>query len=856
MKRRILFPFIFLGLLIFSLPSAAQISLLPTDTAICPGQTYTIHASFSSAYSPNNTDDYFSDDTVNIGFPFVFYGDTVTQCVVSANNFISFDLSYAGQHSAWTYSTAKNNGELSNVIMFPFQDLNFGTFNNPGVISHQTFGSAPNRKFVIEFCTVPLFDCNSYLVTDELILYEGTNIIEMHTKSKPAGCSWNGGTGIQGLIHNTLSDLVPGRDVANVNWGATNDARRFTPNGITAYTIDTINFNPVPILQNADSNEVVWYEEGNPNPIDTGASLTVTVSSNINYYVAQITGRSCNDTTDYTFSDTTWLHNATQFDTLDINICQGEEYNFFGRILDYSGTFDTAFTNTGGCDSFIRVNLHVNPLPIVTLTDTMSIQYFCKGALGQLSIDQPSTSYHYQWKINGSNVPGGTNATLNTANPGDFQLFVTTTKGCKDSSKIITLNKDSVHIDFNPIPLLGCGTDSVKIVNNSEPGSMYKWDFGDGAYPLDTTEAPTHIYNHQGTYYIHLLMADSLGCVDSLTKFVDLNHPLNADFTVSVDSICQGEAAQVQFTNTSIGAQHYEWHFADGSPISAQESPNHNFTLAGSHNVMLIASDSIPCYDTAYHNIYVDSLPFLYVIPDKTHLCIGEKLNLRLNYLSETATDVNWDFGDGIHWKQSDSAAHSFDKAGNYTVTVTVNHLVCPPTEDTLSISVSDLPIVNFGADTVLCLQGSPILLQNVATNAPGTQYRWNTGDSSATLSVVHPGYYALTATLSDCSTTEGITINKDCYVDIPNAFTPNGDGQNDYFFPRQYLSKGATSFTLSIFNRWGQKVFETAKTDGRGWDGKFNGKEQPNGVYIYQMEVIYTNGRSEKYSGNVTLIR
>ena len=199
----------------------------------------------------------------------------------------------------------------------------------------------------------------------------------------------------------------------------------------------------------------------------------------------------------------------------------------------------------------------------------------------------------------------------------------------------------------------------------------------------------------------------------------------------------------------------------------------------------------------------------------------------------------------------------SNDKAGNYIITVTVNHPVCPQSQDTVGITVHNLPIVNFGTDTVLCLQGSPILLQNlVTTNDPRTQYLWSTGDTTATLSVVHPGYYALTATLSDCSTTEGVTINKDCYVDIPNAFTPNGDGQNDYFFPRQYLSKGVTAFTLSIFNRWGQKVFETTKADGRGWDGKFNGKEQPNGVYIYQIEVFYTNGRSEKYSGNVTLIR
>ncbi len=60
----------------------------------------------------------------------------------------------------------------------------------------------------------------------------------------------------------------------------------------------------------------------------------------------------------------------------------------------------------------------------------------------------------------------------------------------------------------------------------------------------------------------------------------------------------------------------------------------------------------------------------------------------------------------------------------------------------------------------------------------------------------------------------------------------------------------------MTIVNRWGQKVFETTNTDGRGWDGKFNEKVQPMGVYIYQIHVVLKNGRTEDYTGNVTLVR
>jgi gliding motility-associated-like protein len=107
-----------------------------------------------------------------------------------------------------------------------------------------------------------------------------------------------------------------------------------------------------------------------------------------------------------------------------------------------------------------------------------------------------------------------------------------------------------------------------------------------------------------------------------------------------------------------------------------------------------------------------------------------------------------------------------------------------------------------------------------------------------------------------DCATTEEVTINKDCYIDIPNAFSPDGDGINDYFFPRQLLSKSMTRFRMQVLNRWGQVVFETDKIDGRGWDGSFNGKAQPDGVYVYLIDADIDGLRKEKYQGNVTLIR
>ena len=90
----------------------------------------------------------------------------------------------------------------------------------------------------------------------------------------------------------------------------------------------------------------------------------------------------------------------------------------------------------------------------------------------------------------------------------------------------------------------------------------------------------------------------------------------------------------------------------------------------------------------------------------------------------------------------------------------------------------------------------------------------------------------------------------------MPNVFTPNGDGINDYFFPRQLLTRGLTSFSMNVYNRWGQIVFTSTSIDGRGWDGTFNGVSQPEGVYVYIIDATFKDGQKEHHQGNLTLLR
>ena len=92
----------------------------------------------------------------------------------------------------------------------------------------------------------------------------------------------------------------------------------------------------------------------------------------------------------------------------------------------------------------------------------------------------------------------------------------------------------------------------------------------------------------------------------------------------------------------------------------------------------------------------------------------------------------------------------------------------------------------------------------------------------------------------------------------MPNTFSPNNDGMNDYFYPRS--GSAYTISSLVIFNRWGQKLFEKTNFPSNnysyGWDGKYMNREQAADVYIYMMELQCTDGKKIIKKGNITLLR
>ncbi|HXS35422.1 MAG TPA: gliding motility-associated C-terminal domain-containing protein [Flavipsychrobacter sp.] len=335
------------------------------------------------------------------------------------------------------------------------------------------------------------------------------------------------------------------------------------------------------------------------------------------------------------------------------------------------------------------------------------------------------------------------------------------------------------------------------------------------------------------------------GCDTSLTDTL-LAPNYNASFKTDT-VVCQGDSLHI--TNNSHGFTSYLWNFGDSS-TSGVINPVHAYAQPGVYHILL---QGFPCDDSASLNVVVDTFPRVGFTLDKKAVCVGESINFYP--LASFGSTLIWNFGDGSS-SELWPVIHAFDVPGTFTVTETTRSQHCPDTSFRDTITVYPYPQVNLGADTSICPGDASIVLVNQFSEPLSYSNLWSTGDTVASISVNTPAFYWLMVTSDHgCVAGDTVAVNPNCYIGIPNAFSPNGDGINDYFFPRELLSRGIIAFQMSIFDRWGVKIFETDNTDGRGWDGKFNGIAQPPGVYIYMIEVAFKNEVKQNYKGNVTLI-
>ena len=444
--------------------------------------------------------------------------------------------------------------------------------------------------------------------------------------------------------------------------------------------------------------------------------------------------------------------------------------------------------------------------------------------------------------------------TINTGIPGITTYYATqTVDGCvsfRDSISVTVL--DSIIPSFTYTIHFGCNGDTVVFNNTSVGGKTYTWTFGDGT--SDTATNATHIYYTQDTFDVQLLVINGQ-CSDSIMQKIRLIHPLHASFTDNPSLLCQG--GTVTFTNTSVDSGgSYIWFLGNGATATTTNT-TYTYLNTGVYNVMLTVTEFVPCHDTAYATITVDTISGIGISLTDTVICQGTYITYTGNYEGIGNTGNIWNFGDGSIIANVNPVTHSFDATGVFTITLTAEYRVCPDTSASRTVTVFAQPTIYLGPDTSICAGSEPITItDNINAGNPYASWLWSTGQTTPSITIVAPGIYYATVNVNNCYASDTIAVLSNCYMDIPNAFTPNGDGVNDYFFPRNLLTKGLATFSMNIYDRWGVLIFQTTSIDGRGWDGKFNNVDQPDGVYVYMIDATFIDGQKEHHQGNVTLLR
>jgi gliding motility-associated-like protein len=423
------------------------------------------------------------------------------------------------------------------------------------------------------------------------------------------------------------------------------------------------------------------------------------------------------------------------------------------------------------------------------------------------------------------NIPGANN--LWSANSFDTLIKVT-----QPGTYWVRVNigecitTDTIHVWFQSLPVFSLGNDTTVCINqplllsasNNPSGVSYLWSTG--------LTSSTISINNPGAHWLQI-SDNSFGCMyrDSISvQFKSLpNYSLGPD-----TSLCQGNNLSL---NAAVsGATNYLW--STGSTSSSINTTQTGVYWADVTKDQCTYRDSI--------SVVFKPLPVVNFGKDTT-LCENQTLLLDAG---NSGSQYLWQ-------NNSNTQSYNVSSPGQYFVKVSKDDCSLA---DTIKVQYEMKPVFSLGPDFGIC-EGQSILLKPIVQSISGIDYLWQNGSTSSSLAVTQPGLYTLDVSNYCGTKTDMINVVKGvCQLYVPTAFSPNGDGRNDIF--KAEYGENITEFQLQIYNRWGQRIFES-KNISTGWNGRFNGALQPNGAYVWIIKYKTLNDPKENLlKGTMMLFR
>ncbi len=665
---------------------------------------------------------------INLPFTFKFYGQNRTGIKISSNGWITFDVATTG--SALGNTLLPTAGVPNDVIAGMWDDL-----FSPSV-DYFTVGTAPNRVFVVNFNTSYHFGSTASTVRFQILLNEGSNIVQILCLDCNADASFP--TATQGIenANGTSGITVPGR--GDNGWSAFSDCTAFIPTSCTYSETQDVTVNPTP---NASA--------GNDTSICLGGTATLTATGGASYLwnngqtTASITV-SPGATTAYNVRVTS-ASGCVDRDTVlvtvlptpvvalpDPTICQGSN-----TTLDAGNAGATFAWSTSATSQTINVNAAGDYIVTVTLasgctdTDTATVGIstsltvnpgnpgICPGDTATLNAGNPGASY--VWST------GALSQTIQVSAPGTYTVVVTDASNCTGAgSSTVTVNV--VPTVTLPDPTICVGSTTTLSAGNT--GATFAWSTG------DNTQSVT--VNNGGNYIV--TVTNNFGCEDVDTATVTVGTGLVV--TVANLSVCPGDTATL---DAGYPGSSYLWNTGDTTQtITATSNGGFVVTVTDNSGCSGVGGGSVSLRVPEAVNAGVDA-----------GVCPGGSVVLTA---SGNVNSFQWTGGPA-------TATYTVSPTTNTTYTVTgIDANGCASTDE-VEVEAYTAPNASAGNDAVSCA-GATVTL----TATGGVAYQWSNGDNTAEATVTPSGATTYTVTVTDangCTATDEVEVT---VASLPNV--------------------------------------------------------------------------------------